>query len=408
MNVWLTLQLALRALLRNKARSALTMLGIVIGIASVIAMVGMGRGASTLIQQQISAMGHNLLMVLPGAASSGGFSWGAGTTTTLTPDDGAAIAREVSGVRAMTPVVRTRAQLVYGDQNWVPSSITGVGSGFVDVREWDLSEGEFFTDSDVSTSAKVCVLGATIVQNLFQGESPVGKSLRVKNIPFKVTGVLVSKGTSAMGSDQDDLVLLPWTTTKNVLQGSAFNNVDQLLVGCTTAEVMDEVTNGITGLLRERHHLREAQESDFRVLTMSEMTSTVTQTSGIMTVLLAVIASISLVVGGIGIMNIMLVSVVERTREIGLRMAVGARGRDILLQFLAEAVALSAIAGIVGMVLGAVAANVISHTLHWPTLVSPQSALIALLFSCGVGVFFGFYPAARASRLDPIEALRYE
>jgi putative ABC transport system permease protein len=407
-NPWTTLRLALRSLRRNRVRTALTMLGIVIGIASVIAMVGIGEGASTMIQNQINSMGRNLLMVLPGAASSGGFSWGAGSVTTLTPEDGAALAKELPSIRAVTPIVRTRAQLVYGDQNWVPVSVMGTGIEFVDVRDWPLDEGIFFTDSDVASAARVCVLGRTVAENLFLGESPLGKFLRIKNMPFKVSGLLAGKGTNAMGQDQDDVVLAPWTTVKKVLQGSAFNNVDQLLVTAVSAPAMAPAADDLTALLRQRHHIRDGEENDFRILTMAEMATTVTQTSRVMTLLLAFIASISLLVGGIGIMNIMLVSVVERTREIGLRAAVGARSRDIRRQFLFEAVALSTVAGVIGMALGAGAAAILSHTLHWPTRIAPASIGMAFLFSCAVGIFFGFYPAMRASRLDPIEALRYE
>jgi putative ABC transport system permease protein len=395
-------------MLRNKVRTALTMLGIVIGIASVIAMVAIGQGASSLIQDQINSMGRNLLMVLPGAAASGGFSWGAGSTQTLTPDDAAAIMKDIPTVRAVAPIVRTRAQLVYGSQNWNPSTLQGTSPAFQDVRDWNLDDGVFFTDQEVATAAKVCVLGKTVADNLFQGDPAVQKSIRIKNMPFKVVGVLSRKGTNAMGQDQDDIVLMPWTTVKRVLQGSAFNNVDQLLVTAVSTPAMTEATTEITALLRQRHRIKEGEESDFNIRAMMEMAAAMTQTSSVMTLLLALIASISLVVGGIGIMNIMLVSVVERTREIGLRMAVGARKSDILFQFLTEAVVLSLAAGIIGMLLGMTAASIISHTLHWPALISPASIGIAILFSCGVGVFFGFYPAMRASRLDPIEALRYE
>jgi ABC-type antimicrobial peptide transport system permease subunit len=403
-----TLVLAVRALLRNKVRTALTMLGIVIGIASVIAMVALGQGASMMIQDQINSMGRNLVMILPGAASSGGFSWGAGSVTTLTPEDGTAIQKEISAVRAVAPIVRTRAQIVYGSQNWVPNELVGTTPGLLDVRDWPLEEGSFFTDQDVLSAVKVCVIGRTVADQLMPGESAVGNILRIKNMPFKVVGVLERKGTNAMGVNQDDTVMAPWTTVKRVLQGSAFNNVNQLLVSMASAGEMEAAQRDITALLRQRHRLAEREDSDFRLLPMTEMAATATQTAGVMTVLLAVIASISLVVGGIGIMNIMLVSVVERTREIGVRMAVGARGRDILRQFLFEAVVLSTLAGLVGMAIGGAAASVISSTLKWPTLLSPAAIGVALLFSCGVGVFFGFYPALRASRLDPIEALRYE
>ncbi|MCC6741672.1 MAG: ABC transporter permease [Planctomycetia bacterium] len=382
------------------------MLGIVIGIASVIAMVAIGQGASTMVQDQINSMGRNIVMIWPGAASSGGFSYGGGSSTTLTVEDAEAIRREIGSVRAVAPVIRARSQIMYGGQNWVPQSMMGTSPAFVDVRDWNVRDGSFFTEADVASANKVCVIGQTIAETLFGSDSPLQKTIRIKNMPFTVLGVLDRKGTSAMGQDQDDVVLAPWTTVKKTLQGSAFSNVDQLLASAheDTARAVEEVT----ALLRQRHRLGEREDSDFRILTMNEMANTATQTSQVMTLLLAIIASISLVVGGIGIMNIMLVSVVERTREIGLRMAVGARGRDILLQFLMEAIAISVTAGGIGMALGVSSAWVISGVLKWPAAISAPSIAIAFAFSCAVGVFFGFYPALRASRLDPIEALRHE
>ena len=409
MNFFASILLSVKQLGRNKVRTFLTMLGIVIGIASVIAMVAIGQGASKRIESQINSMGRNLLMVLPGAATSGGFSFGAGMVTTLTPDDGIAITKEVRTVEAVTPIARTRGiQLIYGSLNWPPNQILGASPAFVEVRDWPVEEGAFFTEQDVFSAAKVCVIGATIADNLFQGETPVGKVIRVKNMPFRVLGVLIRKGTSAMGQDQDDLMVCPWTTVKMVLQGSAFHNIDQLLVSANSAAELPDAVADITNLLRQRHRIRDGEPADFRILLMSEMMSATSENTKTMTLFVTAIAAISLLVGGIGIMNIMLVSVVERTREIGLRMAVGARRQDIMLQFLMEAVALSTLAGLIGIALGTGSAVLIAKLLNWPTLIAPASITASFLFSCLVGVFFGFYPAMRASRLDPIEALRYE
>jgi putative ABC transport system permease protein len=328
-----------------------------------------------------------------------------GSQQTLTSADADAILKESRYVRAVSALVRANAQLVYHENNW-GSQVQGVTPSYPEVRSWDMASGSFFTDSDVRSGARVCVLGATTAERLLDGDAPVGATIRVKNMPFRVLGVLARKGTTAWGQDQDDIVIAPLTTVRRVLQKSAFNNVNQILVSLTSLSQAGR--DDIAGILRQRHRIAPGADDDFTVTDMTEVTQMITRVSSLMTILLTVIASISLLVGGIGIMNIMLVSVTERTREIGLRLAVGARRRDILMQFLVEASVLSGIGGIIGSVLGAGAALTLGRVNHWPVLVSAGSVVLALSFSGAVGVFFGFYPAWRASRLNPIEALRYE
>jgi putative ABC transport system permease protein len=404
----LTLRLALRSLLRNKVRTALTMLGIMIGIASVIAMIAIGQGASLMIQQQVNTLGSNMLTLFPSATTTGGVSLGAGSRPTLTPEDGAAIAKEIENVKGVCPVVYSRGQAAYGNRNWWVGGLRGEGSEYLVVKGWALEEGDFYTDTDITAGNKVCAIGLTVRDALFEDESPVGKTIRVRNMPFRVLGVLGRKGTGGHGEDQDDVVIIPWTTVRRVLQGASVGTVDALLVSAVSPGDVPQLNRDIAALLRQRHRLAEQQENDFKIMTMNEMIETATETSRTMTQLLALIASISLIVGGIGIMNIMLVAVAERTREIGLRMAVGARGRDILLQFLAESVVLSALAGLAGVGIGVVASHVISSAKSWPVAISPDAVGLSVLCACGVGIGFGLYPAFRASRLNPIEALRYE
>jgi len=408
MNLSLLLSLPTRCLLRNKVRSLLTMLGIVIGVAGVIAMAAVGDGATRLVESQVRSLGSNMIMVMPGAIQTSGLSLGAGTRNTLTSEDADAIRDTVPGVKAVSPVIQTRGQMIYGNLNWSPASIRGEGEDYLQVKDWDIEEGDYFTSDDVRAARKTCVIGRTVRENLFPDESPLGKLVRLKGMPFRISGVLGPKGTSAGGEDQDDVVILPWTTAKHVLQGSRFHNVDLVLISSEDPEGMPEVEREVTELLRERHHLAPAQPEDFRTLTMDEMIERATQSAKIMTTLLAAVASISLLVGGVGIMNIMLVSVTERTREIGIRMAVGARRSDILLQFLSESILLALIAGGIGILLGAGASAGIGHFMRWPTHVSGVGVLLAFLSSNAVGIFFGFYPSLRASRLDPIAALRSE
>ncbi|MEN6449012.1 MAG: ABC transporter permease [Thermoguttaceae bacterium] len=444
---------AMNALRRNKMRSALSALGVIIAVGAVIAMTEIGQGAKAMMQKSIASMGASTLTVQSGAASSGGISFGAGTVMTLTPQDAEEIAHQCPAVSAVSPLVRTRAQIVYGSRNWVPTFINGVATEFLKVQEWeDFDEGEMFGDTDVRNANKVCVIGATIRRELFQNESPLGKEIRIKNVSFRVVGVLSKKGNNMMGMDQDDVILAPWTTIKYRVSGSAltntnqsaattdtinaldnlypdpeplypalsttesadtpqpvrFANVDQIAVKAYSTEDIPQAISEITALLHERHRIKDDQSDDFNIRDMSQLIEALSSNTRQMSSLLLVVALISLIVGGVGIMNIMLVSVTERTREIGLRMAVGARSYHILRQFLVEAVVLCLVGGALGILFGRGASIVVRMVKHWPTQLSVSAIIAAVLVSVGVGVIFGFYPAWKASRLDPIEALRYE
>ncbi len=403
-----SLRIALGALMVNKMRSALTMLGIIIGVSAVIAMVAVGSGAKRRIADQIASMGSNLLIVLSGSSTSGGLRFGSGTVPTLTADDAKAILNEIPSVKYVAPTLFGAAQVVFGNQNW-STIINGTTPEVLDIRDWPLSSGRVFTQQDIDGATKVCLLGQTVVDNLFGGIDPIGQVIRIKNLPMTVIGVLGTKGQSTQGQDQDDTIMVPLTTAQKKLFGMQFPGMVRLiLVQATAPEVMKNVEDQINDLLRQRHHLQPKQDNDFSVRNLTEIMSTQEQSANVMSLLLGAIASISLIVGGIGIMNIMLVSVTERTREIGIRIAVGAKGRDILLQFLIESLVLSLIGGTMGIVLGIAGTLVLASFTHWPTLFSMQAILLAFLFSGSVGVFFGFYPARKASLLNPIEALRYE
>jgi putative ABC transport system permease protein len=403
-----SLWIALRALMVNKMRSALTMLGIIIGVSAVIAMIAVGSGAKARIAEQIASMGSNLLIVLSGSSTSGGIRWGSGTVPTLTVDDSKTILSEVSSVKYVAPNISGVAQVIYGNQNW-STGITGTMPEMLDIREWPVASGRSFTQQDVDGATKVCLLGTTVATNLFGGIDPIGQIVRIKNVPFTVIGVLSSKGQSTWGQDQDDTVIIPLTTAQKRLFGMQFPGmVRQIAVQARGPELMKEAETQINALLRQRHRIQPNQENDFTVRNLTEVMATAEQSANVMSLLLGAIASISLIVGGIGIMNIMLVSVTERTREIGIRIAVGAKSKDILLQFLIESLVLSLIGGILGITIGITGTYILSHFTQWPTLLSIKAIFLAFAFAGSVGVFFGFYPARKASLLDPIEALRYE
>ena len=405
----MTLYAAFRALRRNKMRSILTMLGIIIGVAAVIAMVSVGEGANVAVQQQIESLGTNLLMVMPGSTTSGGVRSGWGGVSTLTVQDAEAIRRECPSVAHAAYFRRQGVQVISGNKNWYTTA-QGTTAEYVQVRNWNTSEGSFFTQRDDATANRVVVIGQTIAAQLFgPGEDPVGAQVRILEVPFTVIGVLEPKGQAAWGQDQDDVLLMPFNTAVRRVLGTKFvGTVDMIFTSATSQETVDAAENEITALLRERHRLTPGQDDDFNVRNLADIAKARESAADVMTALLMSVASISLLVGGIGIMNILLVSVTERTREIGIRMAIGAKARHILLQFLVEAITLSVAGGIVGVVLGVTSGKAISYFAEWPTVVSPSAIAGSVVISAAVGVFVGFYPARKASRLDPISALRYE
>jgi putative ABC transport system permease protein len=405
MNFREVIRVALRALARNKMRTILTMLGIIIGVGAVICTVAIGQGAGKQVQAQIQNLGTNLVMVFAGSVNTGGVRLGSQATKTLTADDAQAILQHVSNIVAVSPGVTAPVQVVNGNQNWA-TRMTGVSADYLDLRSWPVVEGSNFSERDVNDAADVCVIGKTVATQLFGDDDPVGKTIRVKNLPFRVLGLLASKGQNSFGQDQDDTIFGPYTTVQKKISGISW--VQMINAGVDTEANIPIAQKQIAALLRQRHHLRGDEGDDFIIRSPDELAQAADATSHILTLLLGSIASVSLLVGGIGIMNIMLVSVTERTREIGVRMAVGATEEDVQHQFLSEALVLSSLGGLIGIVLGIVGSILVSRALHWPTLVSPMSVAVAAAFSFAVGIFFGYYPARKAARLDPIEALRYE
>ncbi|MGZ9213122.1 MAG: ABC transporter permease [Candidatus Binatia bacterium] len=401
----MTFRIALRALARNKLRAFLTMLGIIIGVGAVIAMVAIGEGAKSTIRSQISALGTNVLIVLPGSNVQGGVRAGTGNVNTLVDSDARAIARELRSVAYASPVMRRQEQLIAGNLNW-GSLAQGVAPEFEQIRDWQIEAGRFLHDGDMDSAAKVAVIGQTVARQLFGADDPIDSVIRIRNIPFRIVGVLAGKGQTGQGQDQDDTVMIPYTTMQKRLMRITF--VQSIVVRAVSAEKVQEAQEQITMLLRQRHRIAEGREDDFTVRNLSDIAEAAQSTARVMAILLGSVAGISLLVGGIGIMNIMLVSVTERTREIGIRMAVGARSKDIMLQFLVEAVVMAATGGIIGIFLGIGSSELLKTWAQWPTLIDPAVVAVAFLFSGAVGVFFGFYPAKKAAGLDPIDALRYE
>jgi putative ABC transport system permease protein len=406
MGIWMILKISLKSLGRNKIRSILTMLGIIIGVAAVITMVSLGQGAQRQVQEEIAAMGTNTLWIRAGSRRSWGIRSGSGTMNTLNAADFDAIAQEVPTVQAVSPSASTMAQVVFGNQNW-NTRIEGYNEQYPLLRNWPLTQGSFFEESHVKTASRVAVLGQTVVDELFGGGDPVGQTIRVKNLPFQVLGVLKKKGANNWGRDQDDTIIVPYTTVQKKFQGGVLY-VQSGLISAVSARASFAAQEQITALLRQRHDLGSAQANDFRVRNLSEFAERAEATNRIMTNLLASIAAVSLLVGGIGIMNIMLVSVTERTREIGIRMAIGARPGHVRIQFLAEAIVLCLVGGFIGLGMGLGGSVLVSQAMGWPTQISPNSIVVSIIFSAAIGVFFGYYPAHKAARLDPIEALHYE
>ena len=405
MRVGATFNVAFRALRRNKLRSVLTALGIIIGVAAVIAMVGIGNGAKAQVEAQIASLGQNVILIFSGSTTASGIRTGWGGAGTLKIEDAEAIRREIPGVIAVSEEVVSTTQVAAGNQNWF-TRIYGESADYLDIRQWPLVDGAPFTAQDVRSANKVCVIGRTTATEIYGNENPIGQTLRIKNVPFTVLGVLTPKGLSAQGVDQDDIVIMPFTSAmKRVSGGTTLRNINAQVADSRQVQAAQQQ---IIALLRQRHNIRPGRDDDFTVRNQQEIADAATATTAVMTILLGSIAGVSLVVGGIGIMNIMLVSVTERTREIGTRMAVGAHGSDILMQFLIEAVSLSSVGGVIGIVCGIATSKILSVYADWPTLISVSSIAIAFLFSAAVGIFFGFYPARKAAALDPIEALRYE
>ena len=394
----------LKAISRNKLRSFLTMLGIVIGVGCVIAVVAIGNGATKSVENTINSLGTNYIMIFPGASTSSGARMFTGSST-LTPEDAEALKLECPSVAYVSPTVRAAGQLVAGELNW-GTSIQGVSTDYTLIRSWNVSQGAFFTDQDVKAASKVAVLGNTVVDNLFPNGDAVGQIVRIKNVPFKVVGVLEKKGGNMMGQDQDDTVIAPYTTVMKRLSGKT--KIDMIQVSAIAANQVQDAQTCIDSVLKQRHRIAPNGDADFMMRSQEEIAQTQAASMGILRTLLLSIAAISLLVGGIGIMNIMLVSVTERTREIGIRMAIGAKGRHVLLQFLFEAITLSIVGGLIGVALGVAASELVGRVLKWPIVVTPMSVALSFGVAAFVGVFFGFYPARKAARLDPIEALRYE
>jgi putative ABC transport system permease protein len=399
------IKVAAQSIMKNKMRTLLTMLGIVIGVAAVIVMVAIGQGAQASIQKQINNLGTNMIVVMPGSSAAGGVSQGAGTFNRLTPQDAEKLKREATMLSAVSPVIFSRTQAISGQGNW-RTTVNGVSTEYQAIRDWDIESGAFFSESDIKGMRKVAVLGNTVAESLYAGVDAVGQQIQLSNVPFTIVGVLKKKGQAAAGTDQDDVVLIPYTTAQNRLNGRS--RLGQILSSTSSPEDIPQAQEEIRLIMRESHKLGDADDDDFTIRNQTELAQAASGTTKIMSLLLASIASISLIVGGIGIMNIMLVSVTERTREIGIRMAIGARGTDVLRQFLVESIALSVIGGVIGVVLGFVCSAIVGKTTGWSIVIPPEAVLLAMGFSAAVGVFFGFYPARQAAALDPIQALRYE